>query len=111
MLGEHLMYSADRRVRTLVRSIIWSLLALIAAIGGLSFFGTAVWLWLSGQLGPVLASVLVGLGFLLVALLAMLMASRSRVRMPPPRPKVGVDDLAEAFFAAAEVGRAARRRR
>lgn len=111
MLSEHLMYTAEFRVRTLVRSIIWSLLALFAAIAGLGFFGAALWLWINGHLGPIAASGLMGLAFILVALVGVAMASVARTRLPPPRPKLGLDDLAEAFFAAAEVGRASRRRK
>jgi hypothetical protein len=111
MIGENLMLSADLRVRALVRTIIWSLLALVAAIGALSFFGAALWLWIDGHLGPVAASFILGIAFLSVTAVSLFKASMSRLRYPLPRPKVGVDDLAEAFFAAVEVGRTARRRR
>lgn len=105
------MLSVDLRVRALLRSVLWSILALAAAMAGLGFLGAALWLWTSGHLGPVIASLILGLAFLAVALFGVLMASVARSRVPVPRPKVGIDDLAEAFLAAAEVGRSARRRK
>lgn len=111
MLGDHLMLSADLRVRALVRWVLWSILALVTALGGIGFLGAALWLWTSGHLGPVTASLILGFIFLAVALIGVLMASTSRSRVPIPPPKVGVDDLAQAFVAAAELGRAARRRK
>ncbi len=111
MLSEHLTHKADVRVRRLARSMIWSLLALFAGVAALGFLGAALWLWILGRLGPIMASGLVGLAFLAVALFGILMASLSKTRLPEPRPNVGVDDLAQAFFAAVEVGRSARRRK
>ncbi|WP_424933420.1 hypothetical protein [Amaricoccus macauensis] len=111
MIREHMMLSAELRTRALVRSILWSLLALVAAIGGLGFLGAALWLWMEVHLGAVAASAILGCVSLLVALLAVAFASASRVRQPLPKAKIGVDDLAEAFLAAVELGRSARRRK
>jgi UPF0716 family protein affecting phage T7 exclusion len=111
MLSEHLMLSAELRIRMLVRSLLWLLLALLAAIAGLTFFGVGLWLWIDAQLGSVAASIILGIVLLLVALFGVLMAAQSRVRYGPPRPRVGVDDLAEAFMAAVALGRSARRKR
>ena len=103
MLGEHLLFSADLRARRLIRSVLWSVLALVMALGGLGFIGASLW-------GSAAASLVVGLIFLAVALFGVLMASFTRSMLPPPRRAVGIDDLAQAFLAAAEVGRTARRK-
>lgn len=110
MLGEHLLFSADRRARRLVRSVLWSVLALVMALGGLGFLGAALWTWLETLWGAAAASLVVGIVFLAVAFFGVLMASLTRSMLPPPRATVGIDDLAQAFLAAAEVGRTARRR-
>jgi hypothetical protein len=111
MLGEHLMLSADLRIRAFVRSVLWSLLALVAGVAGLALLGIGLWLWIEAHLGPVGASVILGGVLLILALFGALMASQSRVRYAVPRPRLGMDDLAEAFVAAAALGRSARRKR
>ncbi|MCB1352312.1 MAG: phage holin family protein [Rhodobacteraceae bacterium] len=110
MLGEHLLFSADLRARRLIRSVLWSVLALVMALGGLGFIGASLWTWFASLWGSAAASLVVGLIFLAVALFGVLMASFTRSMLPPPRRAVGIDDLAQAFLAAAEVGRTARRK-
>lgn len=108
MLSDRLLYTAEFRARSVIRSVLWSLLALFAGIGALGFLGAAFWLWISAHHGAVLASFGAGLGFLVVAAAAVMVAKSSRHKMHPPAPGLAVSDLAEAFFAAQQFGRAAR---
>jgi hypothetical protein len=110
MLSDRLLYSAELRTRSLLRTVLWSVLALLCALGGLGFLGSALWLWIASVGSPAAASLVLGMVFLVVAGAAALVAMFGRSRPLPPHRGVGIDDLAQAFFTASQLGRAARRK-
>jgi hypothetical protein len=73
------------------RSIVF-LLAGVLALGALGFFIAAVWLWLAGLYGAVVANIVIGGGLLLVALILAAVAFNLGKSHQSPPPNIAAGD-------------------
>lgn len=75
------------KVQTAARRTAVMLIAGVVALVALGFFVAALWLWLAGLYGALIANVVVGGGLLVVVLiLALIAASLGKQPPPPPAP-------------------------
>lgn len=107
MFAAQVLDKAEHKARRAGASFVRVAAACIMAILACGFLTAAAWIYLDAKLGPVAASTLLGIFFALVAV--GLLVLKPRRKEPEPKPKVGLDDLVQAFVAAAALGRSTRR--
>jgi hypothetical protein len=69
-----------------LKSTVGGIVAFAAAVVALGFFCAALFLWIAGTYGAIVASLVLGGAFLAVALIALLVVLILQRRKPPPPP-------------------------
>ena len=106
MIRSKFIARADDQIRHATTVAIHTIVALTLALPALILLTAAGWMYLSKELDPILASLIVGFAFAAGAILALLTRPK---RPPEPARHLSIDDLADAFMAGTKVGRSVRR--
>lgn len=72
------------------------------------FLTCAAWMWLAPLYSPLVAALVIGLGFLFLALLFLFIPVRPRIAVATPSGASGVSAMIEAFLAGRAAGKAMR---
>jgi len=107
MFADRVLDQAEAKAREVGVSVARGVAMAIFAIVAASFLTTALWIYVSQAYDTLVAASTIGCLYSLAALVVMF--AKPRRPVPPPTPKVGVDDLMQTFLTAFQVGRSSRR--